>query len=110
MQDAVVQRYAFPEPGTVVSVDGADAARALPGIAEVVIPARAGDVIPPAGDKRPSAAMVLATASTHAQGGATRQNSQQPASTHTLRYFTSGLLIVAGSFLNSCRITKLWSE
>jgi biotin carboxylase len=64
-QNAVVQRYAFPQPGTVVSVDGAEAARAVPGIAEVVVTARAGDVIPPAGDKRPSAAMVLATAPTH---------------------------------------------
>ena len=64
-QHAVVQRYAFPNPGTVVSVDGAEAARAVPGVAEVVVTARAGDVIPPAGDKRPSAAMVLATAPTH---------------------------------------------
>ena len=64
-QDAVVQRYAFPAPGTVVSVDGAEAARAVPGIAEVVVTARTGDIIPPAGDKRPSAAMVLATAPTH---------------------------------------------
>jgi biotin carboxylase len=64
-QHAVVQRYAFPSPGTVVSVDGAEAARAIPGIAEVVVTARAGDIIPPAGDKRPSAAMVLATAPTH---------------------------------------------
>jgi biotin carboxylase len=60
-QDAVVQRYAFPEPGTVVSVDGAEAARQVPGIAEVVVTAKPGDVIASAGDKRPSAAMVLAT-------------------------------------------------
>ena len=65
-QDAVVQRYAFPDPGTVVSVDGADAARQVPGIAEVVITAKKGDVIAPAGDKRPSAAMVLATGTSHA--------------------------------------------
>jgi biotin carboxylase len=57
----VVQRYAFPDPGTVKSVSGAEAARAIPGIAEVVVTAREGDVIPAAGDKRPSAAMVLAT-------------------------------------------------
>jgi hypothetical protein len=30
-----------------------------------VVTARRGDVIPPAGDKRPSAAMVLATGDTH---------------------------------------------
>ncbi len=57
----VIQRYAFPQPGKVVDISGADKARAIPGIAEVVVTAKPGDVIPPAGDKRPSAAMVLAT-------------------------------------------------
>ena len=57
----VIQRYAFPAPGKVVEISGADAARAVPGIADVVVTAKTGDVIPPAGDKRPSAAMVLAT-------------------------------------------------
>lgn len=63
-QKAVIQRYAFPAPGTVVSVDGAEDARKIPGIAEVVVTAKLGDVILPAGDKRPSAAMVLATGET----------------------------------------------
>ncbi len=57
----VIQRYAFPDPGVVKSVSGAEAAKAVPGIAEVIVTAREGDVIPAAGDKRPSAAMVLAT-------------------------------------------------
>jgi len=57
----VAQRYAFPRPGRVIAVKGVDAARALPGIAEIVVTARPGDIIPRAGDKRPSAAMVLAT-------------------------------------------------
>lgn len=57
----VIQRYAFPEAGRVVSVDGAEKARAIDGIAEVIVTAKPGDVIPAAGDKRPSAAMVLAT-------------------------------------------------
>jgi len=57
----VVQRYVFPRPGTVTSIHGADAARRIEGVAELVITARLGDVIPPAGDKRPSGAMVLAT-------------------------------------------------
>ena len=57
----VIQRYAFPKSGTVTRIDGAEAARAVPGIAEVVITAKPGDVILPAGDKRPSGAMVLAT-------------------------------------------------
>ena len=63
-QQAVIQRYAFPKPGRVVGVRGADEARRVPGIAEIVVTAKAGDIIPPAGDKRPSAAMVLATGAT----------------------------------------------
>lgn len=58
---AVIQRYAFPKPGRVVSVTGAEDARRISGIADVIVTARPGDIIPPAGDKRPSAAMVLAT-------------------------------------------------
>jgi biotin carboxylase len=58
---AVIQRYAFPKPGRVVSVTGTEEAMRISGIADVVVTARPGDVIPPAGDKRPSAAMVLAT-------------------------------------------------
>jgi biotin carboxylase len=57
----VIQRYAFPGPGRVVAVRGAERARQVPGIADLIVTARPGDVIPPAGDKRPSAAMVLAT-------------------------------------------------
>jgi biotin carboxylase len=57
----VVQRYAFPKAGTVIAIHGPEEARRIPGIAELVITARPGDIIPPAGDKRPSGAMVLAT-------------------------------------------------
>jgi len=57
----VVQRYVFPKPGQVVGIHGAEHARQIPGVAELVVTARIGDVIPPAGDKRPSGAMVLAT-------------------------------------------------
>jgi biotin carboxylase len=64
-QAPVIQRYAFPKPGRVVGVRGADAAKRVPGVAELIVTARAGDIIPPAGDKRPSAAMVLATGATH---------------------------------------------
>jgi biotin carboxylase len=63
-QQPVVQRYVFPKPGRVVGVRGADEARRVPGIADIVVTAKTGDVIPPAGDKRPSAAMVLATGAT----------------------------------------------
>lgn len=61
MQMPVIQRYAFPKPGRVIEVRGASAAKHVPGIADVVVTARPGDIIPPAGDKRPSGAMVLAT-------------------------------------------------
>jgi biotin carboxylase len=57
----VIQRYAFPKAGRVVSVEGLDEARRIAGVAEVVVTARPGDIIPAAGDKRPSAAMVLTT-------------------------------------------------
>jgi biotin carboxylase len=57
----VVQRYAFPSPGTVVKVSGAEEASKIPGVTDVIVTAREGDIIPPAGDKRPSGAMVLAS-------------------------------------------------
>jgi|HubBroStandDraft_2_1064218.scaffolds.fasta_scaffold47772_3 biotin carboxylase len=63
-QTPVVQRYAFPNPGRVVRVTGDEDARKIAGIAEVIVTAKPGDIIPLAGDKRPSAAMVLATGAT----------------------------------------------
>ncbi|HXS05929.1 MAG TPA: ATP-grasp domain-containing protein [Rhizomicrobium sp.] len=57
----VVQRYAFPKPGKVIAIHGAEDARQVCGVAELIVTARVGDIIPPAGDKRPSGAMVLAT-------------------------------------------------
>lgn len=60
-QTPVIQRYAFPNPGRITRVVGAEDARKIAGIADIVITAKPGDVIAPAGDKRPSAAMVLAT-------------------------------------------------
>ena len=55
----VIQRYAFPKAGRVVSIQGADEARKIAGVEDVIVTARPGDIIPAAGDKRPSAAMVL---------------------------------------------------
>ena len=57
----VIRRYSFPNPGRVIEVSGADEAAKVPGITEVIVTAKPGDIIPPAGDKRPSGAMVLAT-------------------------------------------------
>ncbi len=57
----VIQRYAFPSAGEVVSVEGTEEARRVAGVTDVIVTARPGDIIPAAGDKRPSAAMVLTT-------------------------------------------------
>jgi biotin carboxylase len=62
----VIQRYAFPKAGQVVAIQGVEEARQIPGVAEIVVTAKPGDVIPAAGDKRPSAAMVLATGASRA--------------------------------------------
>lgn len=63
-QKPIIQRYAFPPAGRVVSISGDDEARKIEGVIDVVVTAKPGDAIPPAGDKRPSAAMVLSTGST----------------------------------------------
>jgi biotin carboxylase len=60
-QRHIIQRYAFPKAGRVSAISGAEEALKVDGVLEAVITARLGDVIPPAGDKRPSAAMVMAT-------------------------------------------------
>ena len=63
-QKPVVQRYAFPRPGRVTSISGAEQARALPGIEEVVVSVQIGDVIPEPTHSGCTAAMVLATGAT----------------------------------------------
>ena len=55
----VIQRYAFPKPGTVVRVSGAEEAPQDPRHRRLMVTARPGDIIPPAGDKRPSAPWCL---------------------------------------------------
>lgn len=64
---SVVQRYAFPKAGEVVSIAGADEARKIAGVDDVIFTVKPGDVIAAAGDKRPSAAMVLTTGASHAE-------------------------------------------
>jgi biotin carboxylase len=63
-QRPVVQRYAFPTPGRVTAISGAERARALPGIEEVVVSVQIGDVIPEPTHSGCTAAMVLATGDT----------------------------------------------
>jgi biotin carboxylase len=62
----VIQRYAFPKAGRVVSVSGAEEARRIAGVEDVIVTAKPGDIIPAAGDRRPSAAMVLTTGASRA--------------------------------------------
>jgi biotin carboxylase len=62
---SVVQRYAFPKAGEVVSIAGADEARKIAGVDDVIVTVKPGDVIAAAGDKRPSAATVLTTGASH---------------------------------------------
>ena len=71
-QKPICQRYIIPGAGKVVAIAGADEARLIPGVLEVNVTAKIGDVIPPAGDKRPSATMVIAT-------GETREAAQRAA-------------------------------
>ena len=59
----VVQRYAFPRAGEIVSIAGADEARSIAGVSDAIVTAKPGDVISAAGDKRTSAAVVLTTGS-----------------------------------------------
>ncbi len=60
----VIQRYVFPEAGKVAAISGVEEARALPGIEEIVVSARAGDDIPRATSSAARAAMILATGDT----------------------------------------------
>ena len=62
---SVVQRYAFSKAGEILSIAGADEARQIAGVSDVILTAKPGDVIAAAGDARPSAAMVLATGASH---------------------------------------------
>jgi biotin carboxylase len=60
----VVQRYAFPAPGRVVSISGQDEARRVPGVAELVVTAKPGDVLKSPQHAGCTAAMVLASGAT----------------------------------------------
>ena len=57
----IVQRYAFPAPGRVTSVSGAETARAFPGVEELLVTVKPGDTIRTPTDSNCTAAMVLAT-------------------------------------------------
>ena len=63
-QTPVVQRYAFPKPGRVSKITGVEAARAEPGIEELIVTVHTGDMIPEPTHSGCTAAMVLATGAT----------------------------------------------
>ena len=60
----VIQRYAFPEPGRVVSIAGEDEARKVPGIEELLVTVKPGDILRSPVDSNCSAAMALACGET----------------------------------------------
>jgi len=57
----VVQRYVFPDAGRILSLDGVEAARALPGIEHVIVSRKIGDVTHTTKDTTSRMAMVIAT-------------------------------------------------
>lgn len=57
---AVCQRYLFPQPGKVQSIEGVDAARAMPGVAYLEVRVNPGDVVGPM-ENHPARAGVLMT-------------------------------------------------
>jgi len=60
----VIQRYAFPAPGRITKISGAREAAEIPGIEEVLVTAKVGDIVRHPCDSNCSAAMVLACADT----------------------------------------------
>ncbi|MDE3113979.1 MAG: ATP-grasp domain-containing protein [Pseudomonadota bacterium] len=60
----VIQRYAFPAPGRVVSIAGEEEARQVPGIEELLVTVKAGDILQSPVDSNCSAAMALASGKT----------------------------------------------
>ncbi len=63
----IVQRYLFPKPGRIVAIDGEEVVRKLPGVLEVVVSAKVGDVIASPKNSGGSAAMVIATGDSREQ-------------------------------------------
>jgi biotin carboxylase len=63
----VAQRYVFPRPGVVVAIRGVERARALPGVAELVVTAREGDLVRQPTDSNAAAGMAIAVGATRAE-------------------------------------------
>jgi len=67
---AVCQRYLWAEPGEVISIDGYDQARVLPGVEDVVITTALGEIIAEPTNCTPRAAMVITTGASRAEAQA----------------------------------------
>lgn len=59
----VVQRYVFPGPGRILSFEGVEAARSLPGIAHVIVSRKVGEITHTTKDTTSRSAMIIATGS-----------------------------------------------
>lgn len=66
----IVQRYVFPPPGRIAAIHGAEDARAMPGVIEVLFSKAPGDTVPIADSSAARAAMILATGDTVADARA----------------------------------------
>jgi biotin carboxylase len=60
----VVQRYVFPRPGRITNIQGVDHARSLPGVEEIIVSMKPGDVVPETTSSAARAAMVLTSGKT----------------------------------------------
>jgi biotin carboxylase len=66
----VVQRYLFPEPGRILSVNGETRARAMPGVETLIVTAKPGDILRKPEHAGCTAAMVLTTGASVAEARA----------------------------------------
>jgi biotin carboxylase len=66
-QQGVVQRYLFPRPGRVISIQGVDQVRELSGVSEILINVQIGDVVRKPTDSNAAAGMILAVGATRAE-------------------------------------------
>lgn len=74
---SVVQRYVFPGAGRILSLDGVEAARELPGIEHVIVNRKIGDVTHATKDTTSRTAMVIATGIDIAEARSRAQNATQ---------------------------------
>jgi len=82
-QTPVCQRYVWAQPGEVVRIDGLAAARALPGIEEVIPGVAPGSIIPPTENTTGRAVMILATGRTPGEARIRAEAAVEAVTVHT---------------------------